>query len=104
MLFTRAKTEDMPRVFATETRARRSSLALWVTSIVVQLVISTYWSRDAFALMLELTSAMALIPYLLVAGYALILATTGNTYEADRGGARARSAHRQRWPPSARRS
>ena len=44
--------------------------ALWLTNIVVQLfVITTYWSRDAFALMLNLTSAMALIPYLLVAGY-----------------------------------
>ena len=43
--------------------------ALWLTNIIVQLfVISTYWSRDAFGLMLNLTSSMALVPFLLVAG------------------------------------
>ena len=45
--------------------------ALWLTNIVVQLfVISTYWSHDAFTLMLNLTSVMALIPFLLVAATA----------------------------------
>ena len=54
------------------TRTRCRSTALWLTNIVVQLiVITTYWSRDAFALMLNLTSAMALIPFLLVAAYGL---------------------------------
>ena len=48
------------------------SVALWVTSIIIQLiVITTYWSRDAFSLMLNLTSATTLIPYLLVAAYGL---------------------------------
>jgi len=51
---------------------------------VVQLfVISTYWSTDAFALMLNLTSAMSLIPYLLVAGYATLIANRGETYETN---------------------
>jgi amino acid transporter len=50
--------------------------------IVVQLiVISTYWSRDAFALMLNLTSAMNLIPFLLVAAYGLQLARRGEPAE-----------------------
>lgn len=84
VLFAASKTEDMPRVFATENRHAVPVAALWLTSVVVQLfVISTYWSQDAFALMLELTSSMALIPYLFVAGYALILATTGETYEVQ---------------------
>ncbi|MGE5149920.1 MAG: hypothetical protein ACM3II_07345, partial [Rhodospirillaceae bacterium] len=45
----------------------------------------TYWSRDAFALMLNLTSAMNLIPFLLVAAYGLQLARRGETYEVRPG-------------------
>lgn len=83
VLFTAAKTDDMPRVFATENANRVPAAALWLTNIVVQLfVISTYWSTDAFALMLGLTSAMALIPYLLVAAYGLKLARSGEGYAA----------------------
>ena len=52
-----AKTKDMPKVFATENRNRVPAAALWMTNIIVQLfVISTYWSNDAFSLMLNLTS------------------------------------------------
>jgi arginine:ornithine antiporter/lysine permease len=77
-----ARTGDMPRVFATENRNKVPAPALWLTNGVVQLlVISTYWSRDAFTLMLSLTSAMALIPFLLVAAYALQLTKRGETYE-----------------------
>lgn len=82
VLFTAAKTRDMPKLFATENRNAVPSAALWLTNIIVQLiVISTYWSQDAFSLMLNLTSAMALIPYLLVALYGLMLARRGETYE-----------------------
>jgi arginine:ornithine antiporter/lysine permease len=82
VLFAAAKTNDMPRVFATENRNGVPAAALWLTNIVVQLfVISTYWSQDAFSLMLELTSAMTLIPYLLVAGYGLLISRRGETYE-----------------------
>ena len=57
--------------------------ALWLTNIVVSLfVISTYWSRDAFNFMLDMTSVMALLPYLLVAGYGVLLARSGEGYEA----------------------
>lgn len=78
-----AKTKDMPRVFATENQNKVPAAALWLTNIIVQLfVISTYWSNDAFSLMLNLTSVMALIPFLLVAAYGLLLAKRGETYEA----------------------
>lgn len=51
---------------------------------MVQLfIISTYWSQDAFSLMLNLTSVMALIPFLLVAGYAFLLVRSGQTYEGE---------------------
>jgi arginine:ornithine antiporter/lysine permease len=82
VLFTAAKTKDMPKIFATENRNDVPAAALWMTNIVVQIfVVSTYWSRDAFALMLNLTSAVSLIPYLLVAGYGFLLAKRGETYE-----------------------
>jgi arginine:ornithine antiporter/lysine permease len=77
-----ARTKDMPALFARENAAKVPSAAMWATSIVIQLVvITTYWSSDAFSLMLNLTSAMALIPFLLVAGYAMKLTTRGETYE-----------------------
>ena len=86
-----ARTRDMPKVFATENKAKVPVAALWATNIVVQLiVISTYWSNDAFSLMLNLTSAMALIPFFLVAGYAMKLTTGGHTYEKDPAAARNR--------------
>lgn len=81
VLYSAAKTNDMPKVFATENQNKVPTTALWVTNIVVQLfVISTYWSQDAFSLMLNMTSAMTLIPYLLVAAYGLLVAKRGETY------------------------
>lgn len=78
-----ARTGDMPRVFATENGNRVPAAALWLTNGVVQLfVITTYFSRDAFTLMLSLTSSMSLIPFLLVAGYGLQLARRADGYEA----------------------
>ncbi|MDR0181889.1 basic amino acid/polyamine antiporter [Lysobacter arvi] len=83
VLFAAAKNRDMPRVFATENPNKVPSAALWATNIVIQLiVITTYWSRDAFALMLNLTSAMSLIPLLLVAGYGYTIARRGEGYAA----------------------
>jgi arginine:ornithine antiporter / lysine permease len=82
VLFTAAKTKDMPSVFARENASKTPVAAVWLTTIIVQLiVITTYWSRDAFSLMLNLTSAMTLIPYFLVAAYALKIAKTGETYD-----------------------
>jgi arginine:ornithine antiporter / lysine permease len=76
------RTKDMPAVFGTENQNRVPAAALWMTNIVVQLfVISTYWSNDAFSLMLNLTSVMALIPFLLVAAYGFLVTYRGDTYE-----------------------
>ena len=86
-----ARTRNMPAIFARENKAKVPAAALWASNIVVQLiVISTYWSNDAFALMLNLTSAMSLIPFLLVAGYAMQLTTRGTTYETDPSSTRSR--------------
>jgi len=86
VLFTAAKTRDMPKLFATENKNKAPVAALWLTNVIIQLfVISTYWSRDAFSLMLNLTSAVSLIPYLFVAGYGFLIAKRGETYEARPG-------------------
>jgi arginine:ornithine antiporter/lysine permease len=82
VLYVAARTDDMPRLFGTENQNKVPAAALWLTNIVVQLfVITTYWSQDAFALMLNLTSAMSLIPYLLVAAFGFLLARRGQTYD-----------------------
>ena len=84
VLFAAGKTADMPKIFATENANKVPAAALWLTNIVVQLfVISTYWSQDAFSLMLKMTSSMTLIPYLLVALYAVQLSRRGETYETS---------------------
>jgi arginine:ornithine antiporter/lysine permease len=77
-----ARTKDMPKVFATENKNKVPSAALWMTNIIIQLfVISTYWSNDAFSLMLNLTSVMTLIPFFLVAAYAWKIIRRGETYQ-----------------------
>jgi arginine:ornithine antiporter/lysine permease len=82
VLFTAAKTKDMPRLFASENQNKVPAAALWLTNVIVQLfVISTYWSQDAFSLMLNMTSAMTLIPYLLTAAFGVQIARRGEGYE-----------------------
>ncbi len=76
----------MPRLFAAENAQGVPANALWLTNIVVSLfVISTYFSQDAFNFMLDMTSVTALLPYLLVAGYGVLIARRGEGYEATPG-------------------
>ena len=49
----------------------------------------TWFAEYAFTLALKMTSAMTLVPYLLVAAYGLKLAWIGETYASD---ARSRTA------------
>jgi len=82
VLFNATKTDDMPRIFATENQNKVPATALWLSNGIVQLlVISTLFSEDAFTLMLKLASSMSLFPYLLVAGYALLISRRGETYD-----------------------
>ncbi len=86
VLFAAAKSQDMPKLFAAQNDNRVPANALWLTNIVVSLfVVSTYWSRDAFNFMLDMTSVTALLPYLLVAGYGVLLARSGVGYETTPG-------------------
>ncbi|BAB52972.1 basic amino acid/polyamine antiporter [Mesorhizobium japonicum] len=84
VLFAAAKSGDMPRIFARENRNNVPAAALWLTNVIIQaFLISTLFSQDAFALMVKLSSAMVLIPYLLVAGYGFLLALRRETYDAE---------------------
>lgn len=77
-----ARNKDMPSVFAKENANKVPANAVWLTNIVIQaIVITTYWSRDAFNLMLDLTAAVTLIPFLLCAGYGWMMVARGETYD-----------------------
>ena len=82
VMFAAGKSKDMPLAFSKLNKNGTPVTAMWATSIIIQLiVISTYWSTDAFSLMLNLTSATTLIPYLFVAAYGLMIARRGETYQ-----------------------
>lgn len=81
VLFSAAKYGLVPKMFAYENKHQVPSAALWITNILVQLfLIVSIFSQYAFDLSLEMTSALTLIPYTLVAGYALKLVLTRETY------------------------
>jgi len=63
--------------------------------VVQAFLIVTMFTTYAFQLALELTSALTLIPYLLVAAYGLKLAYTGETYEKDPGARNKETAGRR---------
>jgi len=68
----------MPRLFASQNSNEVPTYALWLSNILVSLfIISTYWSRDAFNFMLDMTSVTTLFPYLLVAAYGVMVARAG---------------------------
>jgi len=82
VLFAAGKSQDMPRLFAAQNSNKVPVNALWLSNIVVSLfIISTYWSRDAFNFMLDMTSVTTLLPYLLVAAYGALVARSGVGYE-----------------------
>ena len=81
VLFSAARMETMPAFLGAENRSKVPFAALWLTNLLVQLfLIMTLFAEQAFLLALKLTSSMILLPYLLVAAYALKLAWSGETY------------------------
>ncbi len=84
VLYSAARMDSMPRFLARENRNGVPAAALWLTSGLIQLfLVLTFFAEEAFLLALKLTSSMILLPYLLVAAYALKLAWRGETYEGD---------------------
>ncbi len=81
VLFSAARHGTMPRFFARENKNKAPVTALWASNGVIQaFLILTPFAEYAFKLTLMMTSAMTLVPYLLVAGYGWKLAWTGETY------------------------
>lgn len=86
VLFAASKSNLVPKWISHENEKKVPSTALWMSNGLVQfLLIVTLFSQYAFNLSLEMTSAMTLIPYALVAAYAVKLALTRETYGADEG-------------------
>jgi arginine:ornithine antiporter/lysine permease len=87
VLFVAAKDNDMPRFLSRSNSADVPVPALLMTALFVQaLLVITYFSHDAFNLALDLTSALTLIPFFLVACYALKLVITRETYRTEPSG------------------
>lgn len=73
-----------PKFFGELNENKVPKNALLMTNLIVQaFLIVTMFSEYAFVVALELTSALTLIPYLLVAAYAVKLAYTRESYELD---------------------
>jgi arginine:ornithine antiporter / lysine permease len=81
-----AKKGDMPTFLAKENANQVPRNALLMSSLLVQLVlIATLFSADAFTFALSLCSHLSLLPYLLAAGFALMLVLRKETYDKDPG-------------------
>jgi len=96
VLHSAAQNNTMPSFLARENRKGVPVAALWLTNCAIQgFLIVTWFAEHAFFIALKMTSAMTLLPYLLVAAYGLKLAWTGETYAPDsngRNGDRVRAA------------
>jgi len=77
VLFVAAKDDDMPRFLRGVNKADVPVPALLLTALTAQtFLLVTLLSQNAFDFALNLTSSLALVPYLLAAGYAFKLART----------------------------
>ena len=86
VLFVAARDDDMPRFLGRENRAEAPAAALLMTTVLIQvMLLVTLASDDAFNFMLNMTSALTLIPFLLAAGYALRLAAAPHAPGETRG-------------------
>ncbi len=81
VLYSAAKSKLVPNALGYENQNQVPSTALWITTILVQVfLIVTLFAQEAFNLALDMTSAKTLIPYVLVAAYAVKLTVTRETY------------------------
>ncbi|MFN7399538.1 MAG: basic amino acid/polyamine antiporter, partial [Sandaracinobacter sp.] len=84
VLHSAALNKTLPAFLAHENARQVPSTALFLTNAAIQLFLLVTWFSDsAFTLALKMTGAMTLLPYLLVAAYALKLALTGETYAGE---------------------
>jgi arginine:ornithine antiporter/lysine permease len=87
VLFVAAKDDDMPRFLTRTSRQDVPTAALLMSTVLVQIMLFVLlFAEDALDLALDLTAALALIPYFLAAAYALKLAGTRETYREQPAG------------------
>jgi arginine:ornithine antiporter/lysine permease len=88
VLHSAAQNATMPARLARENANQVPDVALWMTTLAIQLfLIVTWFAESAFTIALKMTSSMTLVPDLLVAAYGVKLASTGEGYaghETDR--------------------
>jgi arginine:ornithine antiporter/lysine permease len=78
-----AQDGTLPSYLGKENAVGAPAAALWFSNGVIQLFLIISWfAEEAFVMALKMTSAMVLIPYLLVAAYGVQLAWRGQTYAA----------------------
>ena len=96
VLHSAAKQDTMPSFLARENANGVPHAALWMTNLAIQaFLIVTWFAEYAFTIALKMTSAMTLLPYLLVAAYGFKLAWTGETYGVDGAWPRRRARDRR---------
>lgn len=87
VLFVAARDDDMPRFLKRVNASEAPVAALLMTTVLIQVMLFvTLASEDAFNFMLNMTSALSLVPFVLAAGYALKLVLTRDTYGDMPGG------------------
>lgn len=91
VMFVAAKDGDMPRFLARQNGRDVPTAALLSSTVLAQVfLLLTFFSADAFSFAFNLTSALVLIPFLLVAGYLLKIAVRRDGYDPGAGRARTR--------------
>jgi arginine:ornithine antiporter/lysine permease len=89
VMFIPARADDFPEFLGQENDKGTPITALVVTSLGVQgLLALTLFVNDALNFMLDLSTSLALLPYLLAAAYALKLGLVGESYEGVAAGQR----------------
>ncbi|MGB2819024.1 MAG: basic amino acid/polyamine antiporter [Burkholderiaceae bacterium] len=84
VLHSAGKSDTMPRFLPRSNAHGVPHRAQLMTNLAIQaFLIVTWFAESAFTIALKMTSAMTLLPYLLVAAYGFKLAWTGETYGAD---------------------
>src|SRR4051795_1749602 len=82
VMYIPARQDDFPQFLGQENAAGTPITALVVTSLGVQgLLALTLFVNDALNFMLDLSTSLALLPYLLAAAYPLKVGLTGEAYE-----------------------
>src|SRR5690349_374224 len=82
VMYIPARQDDFPEFLGRENEVGTPITALVVTTLGVQALLGlTLFVNDALNFMLDLSTCLALLPYLLAAAYALKLGLTGESYE-----------------------